>query len=201
MNVILDKYVLVLQKIYWFAYLQALWMLFTLIGLVVLGIFPATHALFTVMKERDLSSNKAFHEFRNAFKRSFIKLNGAGILFGLMLSLISTNIFILESIYVKYLVMGMLGLIFLSMIHFFQYFEIKKPILSQLKKAFSIVWILPKSNVGYLSIFILLVLAIAIIPGITFFFGMSVAVFFIVKIGGSEENLKLNTQLTERSNL
>ncbi|AVR00232.1 hypothetical protein OBCHQ24_14850 [Oceanobacillus iheyensis] len=201
MNVILNKYVLVLQKIYWFAYLQALWLLFTLIGLVVLGIFPATHALFTVMKERDLSSNKAFHEFRNAFTRSFIKLNGAGILFGLMLSLISTNIFILESIYIKYLVMGMLGLIFLSMIHFFQYFESKKPILTQIKKAFSIVWILPKSNVGYLSIFILLLLAIAIIPGISFFFGMSVAVFFIVKIGGSEENLKLNTQLTERSNL
>jgi uncharacterized membrane protein YesL len=84
--------------------------------------------------------------------------------------------------------MIMLGLIFLSMIHFFQYFELDKPILFQIKRAFSFTIILPRNNVGYMFIFVLLLLAIAFIPGITFFFGISVAVFFIVKIGGSRDS-------------
>lgn len=199
MNVILSRYVFITQKIYWFAYLQMLWMLFTLLGLVIFGGFPATHALFTVLREKDLSTGEAFRTFRNAFASSFVKLNGAAIVFGFMFILISTNLLILQSIYMKYLVMGMLGLIFISMIHFFQYFETKKPIIFQIKKAFSVVWILPKNNVGYLVIFVLLLLAISYIPMLSFFFGVSVAVCFIVKIGDSKENQRLKTQLAERS--
>lgn len=201
MSVFLSKYVFVLQKIYWFAYLQMLWMLFTLLGFIVFGSFPATHALFTVLKEKDLSTGEAFRKFRNAFTSSFVKLNGAAILFGIMFMLISINLFLFQSIYMKYLVMGMLGLIFISMIHFFQSFETEKSIIFQVKKAFSVVWILPKNNVGYLFIFVLLLLAIAFIPGIAFFFGISVAVFFIVKIGDSEENQRLHAQLAEKSNV
>lgn len=200
MNLVLSKYVYVLQKIYWFAYLQVLWMLFTLIGLVGFGVFPATHALFTVLKEKDLSSGEAFHKFRNAFKFSFLKMGQAAIIWELMFILISLNLFIFHSMYIKYFVMGMLGLILLSLIHFFQYFEIEKPIIFQVKRAFSFAFILPKNNAGYMFIFVLLLLAIAFIPGITFFFGISVAVFFVVKIGDSEENQRRIALLIERSN-
>jgi uncharacterized membrane protein YesL len=199
MNVILSKYVYVLQQIYWFAYLQVLWLLFTLLGLGVFGIFPATHALFTVLKEKDLSSGEAFRTFRNAFTFSFFKLSGAALIWHFMFLLVSTNLLILQSIYLKYLVMGMIGIIFLSMIHFFQYLETDQPIISQVKRAFSFVWILPKNNIGYLFIFVIELFAIAYIPGITFFFGISVAVFFMVKIGNSEENKRLQAKLAERS--
>jgi uncharacterized membrane protein YesL len=199
MNVILSKYVYVLQKIYWFAYLQVLWMLFTLLGLGVFGIFPATHALITVLKEKDLSSGEAFREFRNAFTCSFIKLSGAALIWHFMFLLISTNLLIFQSIYLKYLVMGMIGLLFLSMIHFFQYLEMNQPIVSQVKRAFSFVWVLPKNNAGYFFILVLELLAIAFIPGITFFFGISIAAYFIVKVGNSEENKRLQAKLAERS--
>lgn len=200
MNLVLSKYVMVLQKIYWFAYLQVLWMVFSLVGLVVFGVFPATHALFTVLKEKDLSSGEAFRQFRNAFAFSFFKMGKAAIIWELMILLISFNLFIVHSIYMKFLVMGMLGLILLSVIHFFQYFEIENSIIFQVKRAFSFAFILPKNNAGYMLIFVLLLLAIAYIPGITFFFGISVAVFFVVKIGNSEENKRRIAFLREGSN-
>lgn len=191
MTLALSKYAYVLQKIYWFAYLQILWILFTMIGFIFLGIFPATHALFTVLKDqKELSSGEAFRKFRGAFTVSFLKINKAAIIWQPMYTIISLNLFIISSdyLFIKVMVTGMLGLILLSMIHFLQYFEVEKPILSQIKRAFSLVFLLPKHNAGYMCVFVLLLLAIAFIPGITFFFGMSLAVFFIVKIGGPKEN-------------
>ncbi|MFB1049854.1 DUF624 domain-containing protein [Paraliobacillus sp. JSM ZJ581] len=201
MDTILSKYAIVIQKIYWFAYLQVLWVLFSLLGLVVLGVFPATHALITVLKEKDLSAVEAFRIFRNAFTHAFLKLSGAGIVFSLMYILISMNLLIFQSLYMKALVLGMLGLVFLSMIHFFQYFESGESMLYQVKRSFAFVWVLPKNNVGYVMVFMAFVLAIAFIPGITFFFGISVAMFFVVKIGNSAESQRFNTFLNERSNV
>lgn len=201
LDTILSKYAIVIEKIYWFAYLQVLWVLFSLLGFIVFGIFPATHALMMVLKEKDLSSIEAFRIFRNAFTRSFIKLSGAGVVFLFMFVLLSINVMIFQVVYMKILALGMLGLVFLSMLHFFQYFELEKPFVYQVKRAFSFVWVLPKNNVGYVLVFMGFILSITFIPGIALFFGVSVTMFFVVKIGNSEESQRLLTLLSDKSDV
>lgn len=186
LNPVQTKYVYVLQKIYWFAYLQILWILFTIGGLIFFGLFPATHALFSVLKEsEELASGKAFRRFRNAFTSSFMKMNKAAMIWQPMVILIGLNLIIISSdyLFLKWMVIGMLGLILLSIIHFFQNFKQEIPIVLQIKNAFFLVFLHPKENVGYMVIFVLLLLSITFLPGFTFFFGMSIAVYFAVKLG------------------
>ncbi|PGY07056.1 hypothetical protein COE25_25650 [Bacillus sp. AFS031507] len=67
------------------AYVNLLWFLFSLAGLVLLGIMPATVALFTIvrkwqLKETDLPIWKTF---LSVYKQEFKKSNGLGICIGL----------------------------------------------------------------------------------------------------------------------
>lgn len=195
MNAIQSRYVAVVQKIYWFAYLQMLWFLFTLIGCIVLGVFPATHALIVALKEENLSSREAFSLFKHIYSTSFLKLSSAGLLFKLIFILIAINLVILQSMYIKIIVLCMLGLVLLSSIHFLQYFNFRKPIIFQMKTAFSLVWLLPRNNLGYVCVFFLLIVAISFMPGLTFFFGVSITMLGIVKIGNSKESQRLTKDL------
>jgi uncharacterized membrane protein YesL len=74
-----------------FALLNVLWIVATLIGFILLGIFPATIAMFTVVrkwvqKEYDIP---VFRTFYKSFKTNFLQANGFGIItyvFGYILS-------------------------------------------------------------------------------------------------------------------
>lgn len=68
-----------------FAYVQLLWVLFTLMGAVVAGLFPATNALFAIVRkwvsgEKDLP---VFAYFWKVYKQEFMQSNklGAAVLF------------------------------------------------------------------------------------------------------------------------
>ncbi|MEL3970864.1 DUF624 domain-containing protein [Rossellomorea oryzaecorticis] len=65
------------------AYLNLLWMLFTFIGLLIFGFFPATTAMFTIvrkwlLREENLS---VFPEFWRTYKKEFLRSNGYGLIF------------------------------------------------------------------------------------------------------------------------
>jgi uncharacterized membrane protein YesL len=61
-------------------YLNLLWILFTLAGLVIAGIFPATVALFTVLKSFQTGENvRVFSEFWDVYKKEFGRANRLGI--------------------------------------------------------------------------------------------------------------------------
>ena len=65
------------------AYINLLWILFTCLGLIVFGLFPATAAMFAVVHkmikgEEDL---KIFRSFWMLFRTEFFKLNGHGLIF------------------------------------------------------------------------------------------------------------------------
>lgn len=71
----------VLEWIMWLLYLNLLWFLFTLIGLGVLGIFPATVSMFTVIRHLLQKKDPAiFKTFFQTFKQEFFKANGVGLL-------------------------------------------------------------------------------------------------------------------------
>lgn len=81
------------------AYLNILWILFTLIGLGILGIGPATISLFAVVRKmrRDGIDNSIWKEFNHTYRSHFWRANG------LMLVLIPIYIFI----YMDYAVIRM----------------------------------------------------------------------------------------------
>ncbi|MFK9095107.1 YesL family protein [Bacillus salipaludis] len=60
-------------------YLNLLWVLFTVIGLVAAGIFPATAAMFTVLKDYQAGKNvRVFNAFKHAYKQEFRRANRLG---------------------------------------------------------------------------------------------------------------------------
>lgn len=68
--------------VYRFAYLNLLWVLFTLAGGIMLGFFPATSAMFSVERtwirgEKDLPIHQLFW---SAYKREFVRSNLLGYL-------------------------------------------------------------------------------------------------------------------------
>lgn len=61
-------------------YVNLLWLLFTITGLVVLGFFPATAAMFTVTRKWMLGETDVplFKTFYKTFKSSFLQINVIG---------------------------------------------------------------------------------------------------------------------------
>ncbi|MDC3423143.1 DUF624 domain-containing protein [Aquibacillus sp. 3ASR75-11] len=75
------------QIVYWMlkiAYINLLWIFFTVIGLIAFGIFPATAAMFAItrkwiiLEERDF---KIFQTFWSFYRQDFFKLNGFALIF------------------------------------------------------------------------------------------------------------------------
>ncbi|QGH36567.1 DUF624 domain-containing protein [Gracilibacillus salitolerans] len=85
----LDRLLRIIVQVAW---LNFLWILFTLLGLVVAGIFPATTATISVarkwvQKQEDISVFKAF---KQSYKKEFIKSN----IIGFILTAIAAVMFI-----------------------------------------------------------------------------------------------------------
>ncbi|MCT8137049.1 DUF624 domain-containing protein [Anaerobacillus sp. CMMVII] len=75
------------------AYLNLLWILFTVIGLVILGVFPASVALLSIirkwlMKDTDIP---IFKSFFFEFKKEFIRSNIFGFIFIFAAAILYTN--------------------------------------------------------------------------------------------------------------
>lgn len=64
------------------AYLQLLWISFTIMGLGVLGIFPATAAMFSVVRKWIMGENDlpVLATFWKTYKTEFVKVNGLGLI-------------------------------------------------------------------------------------------------------------------------
>ncbi|MEH7491625.1 YesL family protein [Neobacillus niacini] len=82
-----------------FAYVNVLWISFTLLGFIVFGFFPATIAMFTVvrkwiLKETDIS---VFKTFWFTYKKEFLKGNLLGIIISLFGFFMYSNIRIVEA--------------------------------------------------------------------------------------------------------
>ena len=185
MDNVLVQYASALQKVYWYAYLQVLWVLFTLAGLIIFGIFPATRALMTVMNQQtDTSAVDIFHTFRQAYQEVFFAINKASILWTIMLILMSVNLLILPETQqiLRLLALGMICFLLLCIVHFIYFFHYREPTFVQIKQSFAHACLHPRKNVGYACIFLLLGIAILFIPGITCFFGVSVTAKLITHI-------------------
>jgi uncharacterized membrane protein YesL len=66
-----------------FAFLQLLWIVFTIMGLGIFGIFPSTAAMFSVVRKWVMGVEDApvFKTFWQTYKTEFVKVNGLGLIF------------------------------------------------------------------------------------------------------------------------
>lgn len=64
-------------------YINVLWILFTVLGLGIFGLFPATVAMFTVIRKRIVGEEniKIFHTFSRTYRAEFMKTNGFAVIF------------------------------------------------------------------------------------------------------------------------
>lgn len=182
MDTMLSYYTISLQKVYKFAYLQLLWLIFTAFGFGLFGVFPATYALFNILNvEEDLTAQKTFRLFYEAYVSSFVTINKAGLIWQMMILLMGANLLLTRSSLLQLFVIAMIYFMLLCIVHFFRYFMQDQRVVEQIKFSFHYVLLYPRENFLYTIVFLGLFLGIRFLPGIIFFFGASVAAYFIKK--------------------
>lgn len=85
-----NKVMIVLDKLLSVILLNVLWIIGSIAGLGVFGIFPATYAVYSLIKEGEFSNDfpsfrKLAKEFFLAYKKQFFKMNGIGIIYFVLL--------------------------------------------------------------------------------------------------------------------
>ncbi|TQS71080.1 DUF624 domain-containing protein [Ornithinibacillus gellani] len=172
------------------AYLNFLWVIFTLLGLGLFGIMPATVAMFAVVRkwnmgEKDIAIFKLFWQ---TYRQEFVKANVFGlILFGLgyILSIefqiISTQTS-LTYLIVRFSILAIALLYVIILLYFFPIFvHFNLRTLHYLKWPFIIGVIHPILTVFlFISIGLLHYVTFITVPALLFFFGASVTAFIIM---------------------
>lgn len=164
-------------------YLNLLWILFTIMGVVVLGFFPATASTFTVArkwinKETDINIWKTFQE---AYRKNFIKANIIGIVFlaiGWILQ-IDLRFFQTQSNSLTFLFLSYFS-IFLFIIYMviglflfpvFTHYKLKT--LQSFRQAFFIVFLRPMDALMAAAGFVIVYYFMYVMPALIIFLGMS----------------------------
>ena len=88
----------ILEWITKFAYVNILWIIFTLVGGVIFGFYPSTIAMFAMVRDwlrgkSDLPVLKTFWEY---YKRDFLKSNLLGIFLNILFAFIAIDIYYIQ---------------------------------------------------------------------------------------------------------
>jgi len=91
----LDRYLKVILQV---AFLNFLWILFTLMGLIIGGIFPATTAAINVARKwhKEKEMHGTFKVFKETYKKEFIKSNMIGLILTLIGGVLLLNYYALQ---------------------------------------------------------------------------------------------------------
>ncbi|WP_062353991.1 YesL family protein [Bacillus kwashiorkori] len=166
-----------------FAYLNFLWVAFTLLGLILFGIFPATAAMFAVVRKWVLKHDdiNIFQVFWQTYKKEFIQINLIGFVLAIIGYLLSIQFMILRGqaslqyVLASYSIIALFILYLIILMYFFPiyvHFALKNT--DYIKWPFVIGIVHP-----ILTIFLFIVLGLLnsvtymYIPGLLFFFGGS----------------------------
>ena len=165
-------------------YLHLLWVLFTVLGLGIFGISPATAALFSVMHkwfDEDFDI-PIFKQFYTAYKTQFLKSNGLGLI------LIALGAFlffdmniskqVIQTAYIHFLLLVVVFLYAITVMYFFLVFaryELK--FFQYFKQSFFIAFARPMETIAMLICLWLLYYLFSFLPVLIFFMGSSAICF------------------------
>ncbi|WP_284140522.1 MULTISPECIES: DUF624 domain-containing protein [unclassified Virgibacillus] len=169
-----------------FAYLNLLWILFSLLGLVVFGLFPATIAVFAIMRDwlRGSTDSPVFQSFWKYVKADFVKSNLMGLFVVAIVLLIRIDLYFIQMNIdenVTWMNIPLFAFIVLFLLFLFYLFpsfvHFDLNIFKLIKNAFLIMLISPIHSFLIIlsigSIFFLFKL----IPALAFIFGSSIYAF------------------------
>lgn len=174
------------------AYLNILWVAFTILGLGVLGLMPATAGMFAVVRkwilEEENDDIKIFTTFWNSYRKEFLKSNILGyilIVIGYLLYIEMQILRTQESMMYMFASFGVLALFILLLIillyafPIFSHFEISA--LQNIKWAFIIGVLHPILTVTILvGVGLIYYITFNTIPALFFFFGGSVTAYVLM---------------------
>ncbi|WNS79001.1 YesL family protein [Domibacillus sp. DTU_2020_1001157_1_SI_ALB_TIR_016] len=172
-----------------FAYINLLWIGFSLIGLVVLGFFPATISMFTIIRKWLMGDTDIpiFRTFWTTYKSEFIRSNGLGLLVVAIAGLIvldlvfmknSGNSFISVVQIPLYIIMFAAVMTMFYLFPVYVHYELK---LAQIiKNSFLMMLINPLENLTMIAGIVAVFFVVKVIPGLGFFFGGSLTAAIIM---------------------
>jgi uncharacterized membrane protein YesL len=171
------------------AFINFLWVCFSILGIIIFGIFPATIALFAVIRkwlmgETDIPIFKNFWAF---YKKDFLKSN----FLGLMLVVIGITLYIdyqlLQQVssnliqWVYYLLLTITFMFIMTFLYTFPVFvHYDISVFQVMKKAFLIMIISPLSTIMIIAGSIILYFTMTNFPGLIPIFGVSLLAFLIM---------------------
>ncbi|MCL7748470.1 YesL family protein [Halalkalibacter alkaliphilus] len=172
-----------------FAYVNLLWILFTIVGLIAFGFFPATIAMFSIirkwiMKEVNIP---VFKTFWLAFKTNFLKSNVLGLIIMFLGVILYIDLRIIDQLrggwlhifyYLLLTVSLLYSLTLLYVIPVFIHYEMK--LIQVLKVSFLLMILNPFSTVSMCAGVLAVLFLMNHIPGLIPFFSGSLLSFIIM---------------------
>ncbi|WP_404332903.1 YesL family protein [Mesobacillus maritimus] len=171
------------------AYVNLLWIGFSLLGLGIFGFFPATISMFTVIRKWLIGETDipVFQTYWTTYKKEFVKSNGLGLIV-----LAVAGLIVLDLVFMKNN-----GTSFTSIIHILLYLFIFTCVMTLFylfpvyvhynvkffaifKNSFLIMLINPLANLVMISGIVAVYFVVKTFPGIGFFFGGSITSMIIM---------------------
>jgi uncharacterized membrane protein YesL len=172
-----------------FAYVNLLWIGFSLLGLIVFGFFPAAISMFTIIRKWVMGETDIpiFQTFLNTYKSEFIKSNCLGAIIAIIVGLIVFNTVLVQNMGNEfssviqvpiYMFMFAAGLAILYMFSVYVHYELT--LLQIIKNSFLMMIIHPMENLVIISGLVAVFFVVKFIPGLGFFFGGSISAAIVM---------------------
>lgn len=169
------------DKVSKLAYLNLLWILFTLTGLFFFGLFPATIAMFTALRKIVLNEEfKLFSLFWKTYKKEFLKGNLIGLVIVMINSITYTNFIffreatgVIEILFYPMVIVGIL-LLLMSLFVFPVYVHFNLQFLQIFKTSFIFMLLYPLSSLSIIVNSLIYLIILYQLPALVVFFSASI---------------------------
>jgi uncharacterized membrane protein YesL len=175
-----------------FAYINLLWIGFSLVGLIVLGFFPATISLFAVIRKWIMGEGDIpiFRTFWTTYKSEFLRSNGLGLLVAVVSGLIVLDLVFMKNLGNGFtnaiqfpLYMFMFAVVMTTFYLFPIYVHYELKLIQMIKNSFFMMLINPLENLVMIAGIAAMSFVVKFIPGLGFFFGGSLCAAIIMASG------------------
>jgi uncharacterized membrane protein YesL len=184
MNMSMNGLYTITQWITRFAYVNLLWTVFSLLGLVLFGIGPATAAMFSVIRKWIMGDTDipVFQTFWVTYKQDFLRSNGIGIVIALIIFIIYFDLnYIKINPSIQIPIYLLIFTVIMTMLYLFPvHVHYNVTFLQLFKNAFYIMMVNPLANIMMLIGFVAAFVVMRFLPALFIFFGGSISAGIIM---------------------
>lgn len=172
-----------------FAYINLLWMAFTLLGLVVFGFFPATISMFAIIRKWLMGETDipVFQTFWESYKSDFFRSNGLGLIIVIVAGLIVLDLAFMRNAgggFINIIQIPIYLFMFAAVMTIFYLFPVyvhyELKMTQMIKNSFLMMLINPIENLVMITGIVAIFFVVKFLPGLGFFFGGSLSAAVIM---------------------